>query len=697
MVLDSSQPILQWIAAHPTWAGFAVFLISLSESLAIVGLVVPGVVMMTAIGAMMGAGILPFWETLLWAILGAIAGDGISYWLGYYYHQHLKEFWPFRQFPQLLQRGETFFKNHGGKSIIFGRFVGPVRPMIPVIAGMMDMTPKRFLFFNIISALAWAPLYSLPGILIGVSLGTLSPEVARRVGLLILLLLLILWIIYFLFLNMGIWIGQNISRSISRLWLKLQKSPRLLWLHRVLASAQGTEEGQLGILILFLFSLLTFILITFHAMYSLGIALWDEPLYQFFRALYVDKIIDWVAIFSALGEPLLLLITGFVIGGFLFWRKRYTAAFCWFLTVGGGLTIGYFFRHWIAMPRPDGLLSYSHQYSYPSGHALASVLVYGLAAAFIHPLLEPKHRFIPWLICIPLILFCGISRVYMGVHWFTDILGGFSLGICSVAFAMFFFRRIEHRLPLMRSILIPGLISILLGMTYYYFYVYPTKRTELVRQWEIKEFKATEWWNNEASMDRLHRSGTLRKVATIFNVQWLGTLTDIEHVLKDKGFKVLPPLNFNSSLSFLIEHPKLDQVPVLPKFHRDRLPVLVVAHFDDPLEKSKVSGEGLGSSSSSGSDIEAQDKNRFILQLWQSDYVSKEGLPLWLGTLREEEETHPIPFTTLFQEKPEDTALLNKLTEKLIKIPSTEYKTISAEDSDTTILLIKTMPKNSKK
>ncbi|MBP6104562.1 MAG: DedA family protein, partial [Gammaproteobacteria bacterium] len=190
---ESIQPFLDWIRVHPSSAMLAVFFISLSESLAIIGLLVPGVVLMTAIGSMMGAGILPFYQTLLWAILGAIAGDGISYWLGYHYHQRLRHFWPFRQFPRLLARGEAFFSNHGGKSIVFGRFVGPVRPMIPVIAGMMDMTPKRFLFFNILSAIVWAPLYSLPGILIGMSLGNLSAEVASRAGLLVLLLLLVLW------------------------------------------------------------------------------------------------------------------------------------------------------------------------------------------------------------------------------------------------------------------------------------------------------------------------------------------------------------------------------------------------------------------------------------------------------------------------------------------------------------------------
>src|SRR4029078_1954051 len=126
----------------------------------------------------------------------------------------------------------------GGKSIIFGRFVGPVRPMIPLIAGMMDMTPKRFLIFNILSAIAWAPLYSLPGILIGVSLGNLPPEAATRVGLLILLLLLAFWLVYEFFLTIGKWLSSLIHRILKKIWGAVQNSPYLNWLHKILYTQQ---------------------------------------------------------------------------------------------------------------------------------------------------------------------------------------------------------------------------------------------------------------------------------------------------------------------------------------------------------------------------------------------------------------------------------------------------------------------------
>lgn len=138
--------IIQWLHLNPGWAGFVTFLISLSESLAFIGLLVPGTVIMAAIGTLIGADIIPAGQTIAWAIAGAVAGDSLSYRLGYHFTDHLRDMWPFRRYPQLLAKGEKFFIDHGGKSVFLGRFVGPIRPIIPVIAGMLRMEPRRFFF-----------------------------------------------------------------------------------------------------------------------------------------------------------------------------------------------------------------------------------------------------------------------------------------------------------------------------------------------------------------------------------------------------------------------------------------------------------------------------------------------------------------------------------------------------------------------
>jgi membrane protein DedA with SNARE-associated domain len=148
------KALLAFITQHPALAYGAVFLISLSESLALIGLIVPGTVVMFGVGAIVATGILGLKPVLLLAAAGAVAGDGISYWLGRHYQDGLRRIWPFSRYPGMLQNGEAFFRRHGGKSVLFGRFVGPVRPVIPVVAGMLGMGPVHFSVVNVLSAIS---------------------------------------------------------------------------------------------------------------------------------------------------------------------------------------------------------------------------------------------------------------------------------------------------------------------------------------------------------------------------------------------------------------------------------------------------------------------------------------------------------------------------------------------------------------
>jgi membrane protein DedA with SNARE-associated domain len=163
MFNDYLQTVLTWAALNPGWSGLIVCAISLSESLIVVGLFIPGVIAMSAIGGLVSSGALKLLPTLIWAIIGAIGGDSISYFIGRKFNDDLANFWIFRKFPKWLSRGKEFFIKHGSKSIVVGRFVGPVRPFIPAVAGMMSMDPRQFFIANVISAILWAPIYMLPG------------------------------------------------------------------------------------------------------------------------------------------------------------------------------------------------------------------------------------------------------------------------------------------------------------------------------------------------------------------------------------------------------------------------------------------------------------------------------------------------------------------------------------------------------
>ena len=171
-----SGELTAWLADHTRWLGVAIFLIALTESLAVAGLVVPGVLLLFAATALAGGGDLSLWGALAWAFAGAVCGDLLSFAMGRWFHQDIRRLGIFARHPQWIDRGEGFFRRYGIYSIMLGRFIGPIRPIIPMVAGMFDMPTWRFLLVNVASALAWAPVYVLPGYLAGSAVRWPVPE-----------------------------------------------------------------------------------------------------------------------------------------------------------------------------------------------------------------------------------------------------------------------------------------------------------------------------------------------------------------------------------------------------------------------------------------------------------------------------------------------------------------------------------------
>ena len=164
---DWAQPLLEVIKAHSDWAALVMFITAFGESFAFVSLLFPGTTVLIAAGTLLSGGTLPYASILASAILGAVLGDSVSYWLGRRFGGGIARIWPFTRHPELLPRGIEFFERHGGKSVFIGRFFGPIRAVIPLAAGVMRMPRGRFWFANVTSALVWAPMLLFAGDLAG--------------------------------------------------------------------------------------------------------------------------------------------------------------------------------------------------------------------------------------------------------------------------------------------------------------------------------------------------------------------------------------------------------------------------------------------------------------------------------------------------------------------------------------------------
>ena len=160
------QALLEhFITQSTVYSLIAVLLVAFLESLALVGLILPGTVMMAGLGALIGSGEVNFWQAWLAGIIGCLLGDWISFWLGWRFKKPLHRWSFLKKNKALLDKTEHALHQHSMFTILIGRFVGPTRPLVPMVAGMLDLPVAKFIPPNIIGCLLWPPLYFLPGIL----------------------------------------------------------------------------------------------------------------------------------------------------------------------------------------------------------------------------------------------------------------------------------------------------------------------------------------------------------------------------------------------------------------------------------------------------------------------------------------------------------------------------------------------------
>jgi membrane protein DedA with SNARE-associated domain len=185
-VTSQVQGLIDVVGSHPHFALIAIFLLALSEAVPVVGTVVPGSTAILGISALATTAQLDPWLLLVAATLGAIAGDGFSFWLGMRYHAEILRGWPLNRYPQLIARSKAYIERYGIASVFLARFTAVVRAFVPMLAGVLRMSPPRFYAANVTSALVWAPMHVFPGVLLAIAVSFVGGAGAERLILLVL-------------------------------------------------------------------------------------------------------------------------------------------------------------------------------------------------------------------------------------------------------------------------------------------------------------------------------------------------------------------------------------------------------------------------------------------------------------------------------------------------------------------------------
>jgi len=419
------------------WAYVVVGLLATAEAV-LVGLVLPGELALLLGGFLAYEHHVSLAGMLLVAAVAAVAGYLLGYEVGRRFGPALRDSALGRRIGRARwQRAQDALAARGAQAILVGRFVGLLRALLPTAAGMARMPYRTFLAYTVIGGVIWAPGFVLLGYLAGGSYQRVA-DLAGQASLLLLALLVLLAAVV----AAARWIAHHPQRIQAATARQLDR-PRVLALRQRYATQLAflarrlRPGGALGL------SLTVTVLALAGAGWAFGAllqdvlandetALLDRPVQAFFLAHREAWLTHLMRAITDLGGADLLI--PLVIGAGLLWRWRarsWRPLLLLACAYAGAYLLQISVKQLTHRPRPPAALTLEHfsGYAFPSGHATDAAAVYGMLAALLAAVTTRWSRKVTvWAVAAVLVLLVGFSRVYLGGHWLTDVLGGFALG-----------------------------------------------------------------------------------------------------------------------------------------------------------------------------------------------------------------------------------------------------------------------------
>lgn len=448
---DISQTLLDLVAEHAVLAYTLIFAISLGEALFIVGLFVPSTVVLIGAGALVGAGKLPFIPVLVLASVGAAIGDALSFWIGHHYKERVRTVWPFSRYATLLDRGEAFFRAHGGKSIFLGRFVPGIKAIVPGIAGMTGMNFSWFTFVNVTSAVVWAAAHIVPAAGLGLglsSIGNFDPRLAMVGG----ALLIVIAGSYFL-----LKLGFGLALPVFGRWRDEQLATDPAndgYFGRLLRRTLANEDGLIGrslVLTAAALAVASFATLLTNLLFDPELKAADGAVFNWLQAHRSELGTRIMTTVTMSADA--FVITGLSVAmiGWLTFRRHYRVAIAALVAIAGSSLFVPIVKGLLERPRPTVLYEAAQAFSFPSGHAALSMTAFGVIAAIYAAHVRPERRLPIFGFAALAAVVVAFSRLYLGAHWLSDVAAGLSFGIAMTAIFMALTHRLDRAVD-MRSL-----------------------------------------------------------------------------------------------------------------------------------------------------------------------------------------------------------------------------------------------------
>lgn len=431
------------------WTYLLVGLLCFLESGAGIGLLVPGETAIIVGGVVAGQGQIDIVLLIAIAWATAVAGDLTSFFIG----RRLGRAFLVKHGPRFkidepkIEQVEAFYGRHGGKAVFLGRFVGLVRAVSPFVAGSSGMPLRRFVPYDVLAAGIMVSAFSLVGYFFWRSLDRVL-KIARQgtfalgavITVVVVVVVAVRWLrveenrarldAFLTAQESKPAIGQLV-RFLRALGRRLTGPARFLW-NRLTPGQLGLELTTLlaiaavGSFVFFGYLIVLDPITKLTAGDLRGVR-WSADLQSAWLT-DVAKIVTHLGTLVVAGGALV------VVAGVLLWRRVWLEG----LALLAGLVLTYAGVHLTKAatdrPRPMDQLVEAAGSSYPSGHAAYAVCWVAIAIALRRVFPGLASRAIVLALGIGIAVAVGLTRIYLRVHWFSDVAGGW--GLAAMTFAL---------------------------------------------------------------------------------------------------------------------------------------------------------------------------------------------------------------------------------------------------------------------
>ena len=611
------EAIKAFVEAYPHLAYGVVALLALSESLPLLGAVIPGTAIIVGLSVLVPSGVLKLSPLLAAATAGAILGDGFSFWLGYRYHRDITDRWPFNRYPALIEKSEAFFRRHGGKSVFFARFLPGVRAFVPLVAGMLRMQAVRFYSVNILSAAIWAPVHILPGVFAGAFAASAGPA-GKRLAVLVLIAVLATWAALRLVRYVLRRAAPLLDLVIGRLrdWANRHENIFSSLVLMLVSPARSEPPVLLLLACIFLGAVWLFFGLTEDVVNGDPLVSFDQAVFQFFQSLRTASVDTVMIGITELGDTIVVVSVSASVLGWLLLRGAWRTAGYLLAAVAAGSLFNTLIKVAIhrTRPIPDLYTGWS-DFSFPSGHSTVNAALYGFIAFLACRRVSMASRMAVALPTAVFVLAIAASRVYLGAHWFSDVSAGLTFAALWLTVLMIAY--LNHSAsddPTRGILMVTGAALFLAGGTNIWLHHAADTARYAVRS-ELETISGQDWRNDAWQLLPSARVDVTGEREEPFVLQWAGDLPALEGRLSVGGWHRPAPWTLSSGLNWLSAQADIKSLPSVPRLDRGTLPSLVLVK-EQP----------------------GQASSRLVLSAWRSDadIVDGQTSPLWLVSVVEE-------------------------------------------------------------